>query len=135
MLQKTFQFFSKTRRKSCIRSCRGVSNFENDAGGKHKQRCSLGSDFRRKVKLRARTYRPRLGSFAMSDANSLAEEGNGPVGPLSPSHSRIWQRASRVLRTRHTHFDALEYIRSRTEIVIPRASSNAVVVNLNVICI
>ncbi|TGZ49602.1 hypothetical protein DBV15_02043 [Temnothorax longispinosus] len=66
-------------------------------------------------------------SFAMSGANSSAEEGNGPVGPLSPSHSRIWQRASpKVLRARRA-------TRSNIFQVVPKSLSRARVLYSNAV--
>lgn len=115
----------------------GVAEVRKRRRKETQARCSLGSNFRREVKLRARTYRRRLGSFAMFGANSLAEEGNGPVGPLSPSHSRIWQRASRTAAdTTYALRRARIYSKSfRNRYPARVLYSNAVAVNLNVVCI
>ncbi|KYQ57515.1 hypothetical protein ALC60_03477, partial [Trachymyrmex zeteki] len=93
---------------------------ESDVERKHKRSGSSGSNFRRKVQHRAQTYRlvsPAAGQFRdVRGELSLAEEGNGPVGPLSPSHSRIWQRASRsVTDTTHVILHA----------AVPEVSFNA----------
>ncbi|EGI65326.1 hypothetical protein G5I_06186 [Acromyrmex echinatior] len=95
---------SKNTQRKCVKLPKRFK-LESDAERKRKRSGSSGSNFRRKVQHRAQTYRlvsPAAGQFRDVWGELSLEEGNGPVGPLSPSHSRIWQHASRSV-TDTTH--------------------------------